>query len=60
LAIGAEEEALEWLDNLLRKIENHEPDAGWFSSMVIKHNVTGDPLLEEARFKERRDRIRGS
>jgi TolB-like protein/Flp pilus assembly protein TadD len=60
LAIGAEEEALEWLDNLLRKIENHEPDVGWFSSMVIKHNVTGDPVLEEARFKERRDRIRGS
>jgi len=28
--------------------------------MVIKHNVTGDPVLEEARFKERRDRIRGS
>jgi hypothetical protein len=51
---------LEWFDKLLEKIENHEPDAGWFNSMVIKHNHTGDPVLEEARFKERRDRIRGS
>jgi TolB-like protein/DNA-binding winged helix-turn-helix (wHTH) protein len=60
LAIGAEQQALEWFDKLLDKIENHEPDAGWFNSMVIKHNHTGDPVLEEARFKERRDRIRGS
>jgi TolB-like protein/DNA-binding winged helix-turn-helix (wHTH) protein len=60
LAIGAEQQALEALDNLLEKIENHEPDTGWWNLMVIKHNVTGDPLLEEPRFKERRDRIRGS
>jgi TolB-like protein/DNA-binding winged helix-turn-helix (wHTH) protein/Flp pilus assembly protein TadD len=60
LAIGAEQQALEWFDRLLEKIENHEPDAGWFNSMVIKHNHTGDPVLEEARFKERRDRIRGT
>ena len=60
LAIGEEQRALEALDDLLEKIENHEPDAGWFNYMIIKHNVTGDPLLEEARFKERRDRIRGS
>jgi TolB-like protein/DNA-binding winged helix-turn-helix (wHTH) protein/Flp pilus assembly protein TadD len=60
LAIGAEEQALEWLDDLLEKIENNEPDAGWFNSMAIKHNVTGDPVLEETQFKERRDRIRGS
>ena len=60
LAIGAEQQALESLDDLLEKIENHEPDAGWFNLMLIKHNITGDPLLEEARFKERRDRIRGT
>jgi hypothetical protein len=60
LAIGAEQQALEALDNLLDKIENHEPDPAWFGSMIIKHNVIGDPVLEEARFKERRDRIRGS
>ena len=60
LAIGEEQRALEALDDLLEKIENHEPDAAWFNYMIIKHNVTGDPLLEEARFKERRDRIRGS
>jgi tetratricopeptide (TPR) repeat protein len=60
LAIGAEQQALEWLDKLLEKIENHEPDAGWWNLMTIKHNLSGDPILEEARFKDRLDRIRGS
>jgi TolB-like protein/DNA-binding winged helix-turn-helix (wHTH) protein len=60
LAVGAEQQALEWLDNLIEKIENHQPDTGWFNLMAIKHNVAGDPVLEEPRFKERRDRIRGS
>jgi TolB-like protein/DNA-binding winged helix-turn-helix (wHTH) protein len=60
LAIGAEQQALEALDDLLEKIENHESDPAWFNSMLIKHNITDDPVLEEARFKERRDRIRGS
>jgi tetratricopeptide (TPR) repeat protein len=60
LSIGAEQQALDALDDLLEKIENHEPDPGWFSSMIIKHNVSGDPVLEEARFKQRRERIRGS
>ena len=60
LAIGAEQQALEWLDNLLEKIDNHEPDAGWFSLMIIKHNITGDRVLEDPRFKERRQRIHGS
>lgn len=60
LAIGEEHQALESLDHLLEKIANHEPDPGWFASMIIKHNVTGDPVLEEAPFKGRRDRIRGS
>ncbi len=32
LAIGAEQQALEALDDLLEKIENHEPDAGWFNT----------------------------
>ena len=60
LAIGAEQQALEWFDQLLEKIENHEPDTGWFNLLIIKHDLTGDPVLEEARFKERLDRIRGS
>jgi TolB-like protein/DNA-binding winged helix-turn-helix (wHTH) protein len=60
LAIGAEQQALQALDDLLGKIERHEPDPAWFATMIIKHNVTGDPLLEQPRFKERRDRIRGS
>ena len=60
LAIGAEQQALEWLDKLLEKIEKHEPDPGWFNLMVIKHNITADRVLEDPRFKERRLRIRGS
>jgi hypothetical protein len=28
--------------------------------MIIKHNITGEPLLEEARFKELSERILGS
>ena len=60
LAIGAERQALESLDDLLEKIENHQPDTGFFNDMLIKHNISGDPVLEEPRFKERRDRIRGS
>ena len=60
LAIGAEDQALEWLDRALLKIAAHQPDAGWFNLMVLKHNVTGDPVLDGPRFKERRQRIRGS
>jgi serine/threonine-protein kinase len=59
LAIGAEQQALEWLDSLLEKIENHEPDTGWFNTMAIKHNVAGDPVLDLPKFKERRERIGG-
>jgi hypothetical protein len=60
LAIGDEQQALQALDDLVDKIENHEPDAGWFNSMLIKHNVAGDPVLEEMQFKQRRARIQGS
>jgi TolB-like protein/DNA-binding winged helix-turn-helix (wHTH) protein len=60
LAMGEDQQALEWLDKLLDKIANHEPDAAWFNSMIIKHNITGDPVLEEGRFRDRRTRIRGS
>ncbi|HEX6997687.1 MAG TPA: hypothetical protein VF322_06055 [Gammaproteobacteria bacterium] len=36
-----------------------EPDPGWFSLMILKHNLTGDPVLETPPFEERRNRIRG-
>ena len=60
LAIGDRGRALEWLDRAIEEIEHHEPDAGWWNLMIIKHNLTGDPLLEEDDFSRRRTRIRGS
>lgn len=60
LAIGADQQALAWLDRAIAAIENEQPSAGWFSLMIIKHNATGDPVLEEPRYRERRERIRGS
>jgi serine/threonine-protein kinase len=60
LAIGAQEQALDALDDLLKKIEDHEADPAWFNSMLIKHNVTGDPVLDGPRFQQRRERIHGS
>jgi Flp pilus assembly protein TadD len=60
LAIGANDQALRWLDKAIEKIENHEPDTGWHSMMIIKANVTADPVLDEPRFTERRDKIQGN
>lgn len=60
LAIGANDQALRWLDKAIEKIENHEADTGWHSMMIIKANVTADPVLDEPRFTERRDKIRGN
>jgi TolB-like protein/DNA-binding winged helix-turn-helix (wHTH) protein/Flp pilus assembly protein TadD len=59
LAMGDDERALRWLDEALEGIRRHEPAAGWFNLMLMKHNVTGDPVLEEPRYEERRERIRG-
>jgi DNA-binding winged helix-turn-helix (wHTH) protein/TolB-like protein len=59
LAIGDHEEASAALRRLVAKIESHEPDQAWFGSMIIKHNVLGDPTLETTPFKELRERLRG-
>lgn len=59
LALGNETGALATLEKALRKIEAREPDAGWFSLMIIKHNLTGDPLLEKEPFAALRARIHG-
>jgi hypothetical protein len=60
LAIGEHDAAADWLERAVRKVESHEPDPGWFSLMIIKHNLTADPVLETPRFKALRERIRGS
>ena len=57
LAIGDEAQAYRWLDRAVSKIERHEPDEGFFNLMIIKANVVANPVLEEPRFKELRQRI---
>jgi pentatricopeptide repeat protein len=57
LAIGDEEQALMWLERAVAKIENHEPDEGFFNLMIIKANVAANPVLEQPRFRALRDRI---
>jgi TolB-like protein/DNA-binding winged helix-turn-helix (wHTH) protein len=57
LALGDSDEAHRWLDKAVEKIERHEPDAGFLNLMTIKTNLHADPVLDEPRFRELRDRI---
>jgi hypothetical protein len=59
LAIGDHDEALRWLGIGADKARRHEIDAGMFSLMNIKLNVTGDPVLEQPEFVEARGRLTG-
>jgi DNA-binding winged helix-turn-helix (wHTH) protein/TolB-like protein/Tfp pilus assembly protein PilF len=60
LAIGDRARSLEHLDRAIEKIKRHEPDAGWFNIMMFKHNLTGDPTLDEPEFRQRREQIAGT
>jgi TolB-like protein/Tfp pilus assembly protein PilF len=60
LAIGDRAHSLERLDGAIERIKRHEPDAGWFNLMMFKHNLTGDPTLDEPEFRERREQIAGT
>lgn len=57
LAIGDSARAYQWLQRSITKMENHEPDEGFFNLMIIKQNVQASPVLEEARFRALRERI---
>jgi hypothetical protein len=57
LGLGDSDQALRWLRVAVAKIENHEPDAGFLNLMSIKTNVHANPVLDEPRFRELRDRI---
>ena len=59
LAIGDTESALGWLEVAAEKAANHEPDPGHFSLMVIKTNVSNDPVLERPEFVSVRNRLAG-
>ena len=60
LAIGDRARSLERLDRAIETIERREPVSGWFNLMLLKHNLTGDPELEQGDFKMRRDQLVGS
>jgi Flp pilus assembly protein TadD len=59
LAIGDVDRAVEWIETGIAKAQAHEIDEGFYSLMNFKMNVTGDPLLEEPRFVDLRNRLRG-
>ena len=57
LALGDSDEAHRWLETAVEKIERHEPDAGFLNLMTIKTNPHANPVLDEPRFRQLRDRI---
>jgi TolB-like protein len=59
MAVGDYAEALRWLNVGAEKAARHELDAGMFSLMNLKLNVTNDPVLERPEFVEVRSRLRG-
>jgi tetratricopeptide (TPR) repeat protein len=59
LAIGDNDKALEWLQQVADKARNHEIDEGFYAVMNLRMDFTNDPLLREPRFVEVLSRIRG-
>lgn len=57
LAVGDTAEAYVALERAVAKVENHEPDEGFFNLMIIKSNVLRNPVLDEPRFVALRERI---
>src|SRR5690606_20235410 len=57
LAVGDVEQAYAALERAVAKIEEREPDEGFFNLMIIKGNVLQNPVLDEPRFVALRERI---
>ena len=57
VAVGKYDEALDWLGTIVEKVENNEPDAGFFNVIGFKDNTHSDPILDEPRFQELFSRI---
>ncbi len=57
LAVGKNDEALDWLSTVVEKVENNEPDPGYILLMLMKANLYFDPVLEEPRFRTLLDQI---
>jgi len=59
LAIGDRARAIESLESVAQKASDHEPDEGFVNLLVLKMNVTNDPVLRLAEFVDVLSRIRG-
>jgi TolB-like protein/DNA-binding winged helix-turn-helix (wHTH) protein/Flp pilus assembly protein TadD len=57
LGRGDLDQALHWLRTAVESIERHEPDAGFLNLITIKTNVHANPVLDESRFRQLRDRV---
>lgn len=57
LATGEADAAAEQLERAIERVRNNEPDQGFFSLMLIKHNVIGLALLDEPGFVALRERL---
>lgn len=60
LAIGDADNALAELEKAAERAREFVPDQGFFSLMLIKHNVIGHPTLEEPRFRSVRAQLGGA
>jgi hypothetical protein len=60
LAIGDYERALEWLEVVADKAENHIIDEAVLNVLHLKMNYMNDPVLKEPRFVEVFNRIQGT
>jgi hypothetical protein len=59
LAIGDQERALEWLEVVADKAQNHVIDEATLNVLHLKMNYMNDPVLREPRFVEVFSRIHG-
>ena len=57
LAVGKNDVALDWLNTLVEKAENHEPDPGYVNFLFISSNIYSDPVLDRSEFVEVRRRL---
>jgi len=57
LAIGDIDNAIAQLERAAERAREQAPDQGFFSLMLIKHNVLGYPLLDEPRFRTLRAQL---
>jgi TolB-like protein len=59
LAVGDEEQALEWLEVAAEGARNHEPAVDFYGLMSLKMNIDNNPVLEQPRFVDVLERISG-